>query len=284
MTLLYTPWLCTLDQVRQHQSLLNVVAEQKDNALLRKFIAEASAEFCEDLDRIPMPYLQTRQQFTKSGRLLKFDEDLLEIISLTYGTTTVDTSQYGFMPANSYPKAYLSAERQGCSGFPFWPSARGKILLNGVWGYVPHYPRCWKDSGVALTATLADTQIPLTVTSDDAALLDVGMYLKTFDVSGEVMQVTDIRDEIITLSRGELGTTAAAHVGTSPSPIKLFRYVQREDISGAVIEKVVYKYKAKDRIGGRVVVLEGGSVGVLDMEKSVYDTIERHRREEAFQA
>lgn len=283
---LYQPWLCTLDYVRLRQDLMDVDAEMKDDLLLRRFIASASAEFIERVGRTPMPFLQTRQQMSSNARILSFDEDLLDATTLMFGETEQTLSRYTFWPLNRRPSRYAQASlASGCVPFPVTcTGSTGAIQLAAVWGYVPHYPNCWPLLGIDLIANVTAIQTELTLTSDQNALIEIGMYLKLED---EVLWVANRREDnagvILTLTRGELGTVAVLHTATVLLPLALRRFQQREDIAAAVAGMVLYKYKTKDRIGSQVIVYDGGGVTVEDMDRSIYDTIALHRRKDGFQ-
>lgn len=276
----FTPLLCTLDQFRLHRSLMDVPAEAKDNALMLDLIEQSSADFIGEIRRVPMPFIDLREQQSMSARILSFDADLLEIRSLYYGTVALDADHYQLSPLNTWPKRYLEAVRGSCEPLPCWPSSRNPILLAGVWGYVPHYPVCWKPI-FKLVANLTTTATTATVTDDEMARLEIGMYLRTaYDVDGlfEMMQVAALKDNVVTFSRGELGTTATVQTATTLAPVQMWRFQQLPDIAGAVMEMAAFKYLHKDAIGATVKVYEGGIVSVESLDVSVMKTIIRHRR------
>lgn len=269
MTLLYTPDLVTLDYVRAHRRF--DTAETDDNLLLQQLIHEASADFAEAIARIPMPYVATRTQDYSDPYYIELDEDLLTLTAFTNGDgETITGASFALRPANVYPKRELVLKAGSGSTLVYESDVEDAFSLDGIWGYVPQYPTCWKDTGQDVPVggmTASSTQMILA----SAALFEVLQYYRVGD---EVIQVTAISTNTITHTRGELGTTAVSHLATDG----IDRFQQRSDIMGAVREIAVYRYKAKDRVGGRVTVYDGGAVEVDDLDPLVMKAITRHWR------
>lgn len=266
---LYTPDLATLAQVRAHRRFQQT--ETADDALLTQFIHEASAELIQKLGRVPMPWIQTRlidytdETVREDERELRVDEDLLSVTTLTNGDgVAISGSNYRLLPHNRYPKRLIKLKPDYV--FTYDEDPDGAISVAGEWGYVPHYSIAWVTS--AFTSPTINSSV--TSISVTAHTFQVLQYIK---IGSEVMQVTATSTNAITVTRGELGTTAAAH--TSGDAIAYYRQIP--DIVSAVTEIAVYKYKHKDSLGARVTVYDGGVVTSEDLAKSVGETIERHR-------
>ncbi len=268
----YTPWLVPLEYVRQHRTLTDV--ETQDDDLLSELIAEASAEFIAALQRIPMPYVDSKQFGADrvSGLDLKLRDDLLAVTSITDGNgASVSGSDYNLRPDNHYPKHTI--ELLSISG-SWWgaPYREDRITVAGTWGYVPHYLNgAWRQL-TTLSANLSTTTgLTLTLTSTEG--LSVGDYLKvdneTFGYITAVTSTTVTVDE-----RGALGTTAATH--TSSTAVYVYR--QLPDIMKAVRAMVVYAYTSKDKIGGTTRIYDGGTLVVEDLDPSVDAARKRHMR------
>lgn len=270
---LYQPMLCTVNYLRQHRGLTTV--ETSDDALLMSFIQEASNEVIESMKRVPHPYVQTRSYDYGGGFMpdiytLNFDEDLLELATLTNGdSNTISSTNYVLRSANTYPKWRIQLKSGGATAFTYPATGvQDAISIAGIWGYVPHYPAAWK-ALTTLNGGLTDTATSVVLAS--GTLVEVGHYLK---VDSEQMLVTAISTNTATVERGQNGTTAAAHL--TGATVSAFQ--QAQDIKGAVREIAAYYYKAKDRTGGRVTVFDGGSVTVEDLDPRVQKTIDRHKR------
>lgn len=280
---MFNVWLCTLNEVRRHRRL--AVSETDDDALLKDFIINASAEFCAAVRRTPMVYFAEHRfdyskENVKNSRLLMVDEDLLAIATIDNGDgSAVLAANTLTKPANGYPRygVILTVDA--------W--ARGTIAeqcigVEGWWGYVPHYSYCWETVMLLPVGELEDAvATTIDVAEGSGALFEIGQYILADD---EIMQVTAIEAVVIseeltidrlTVERNVLGTTAAAH---TPGTTVLKVYRQLADIRDAVVNMVVYKYLTKDRVGGRVTVFDNNAVTTEDLDRSVYDTIKRHIR------
>ena len=274
---MYQPWLTTLNHVRQHRRL--AATETGDNLLLQSFIRGISQDFVTALQRTPMPYVMTRLfdyggEHMKSARKLLVDEDLLAVTTLTNGDDSVVSSDdYVLIGVNRYPKFGIRLKVNSGVTWLYDDDPEECISVAGIWGYVPHYVTgAWKDSGVDVPAgdmTASATSVALG--GNEGASFETGQYIR---IESETIQVTDIDSDTLTLSRGELGTTAAEHA--EGEDIEIFH--QLEDIKNAVRELVAYRYKTKDQIGGRVQVFQGGVLQVQDVDPMVQETINRHRR------
>lgn len=270
--IVYAPDLCTLDYVRRHRTLGG--SQTSENDLLADLIREASAEFQSAIRRTCMPYLATHafdysRRTVKQPTRLAVDADLLELDGVTNGDgTSIGAVDTLLLPGIGYPKSGVVLKNAT------W--VRGDIdyqclLLEGWWGYVPHYLSCWQAAG-ALPDQLTSSATTVTITNA-TNLYETGQYWKLND---EIVQVTTIAANVVTLARAQLGTVAATHATMDA----IRKYVPLPDIAGAVREIAVYKYKSKDRVGGRVQVFEGGILTTEDLDRSVADTIARHVKRE----
>lgn len=267
----YAPLLVTLDYVRQHRGVSD--AQTKDDALLLSLIQENSADFMQALQRIPMPYVDTKRfsAINVSGYDLKLRDDLLAVTSVTNGNgESVASNLYNLRPDNQYPKHTVELISNGGTGWALGYS-EDRIAIAGTWGYAPHYPTAWR-SLTTLGANVSDTTtrtITLASTSD----VEIGMYLS---VGSETFgYVTDKSNTTVTVDeRGALGTTAA----TASSGATVSAYRQIPDIMKAVRSMVVYAYTSKDKIGGSTRIYDDGTLIVEDLDPAVEQTRKRHMR------
>ena len=280
---MFNVWLCTLDEVRRHRKMTST--EVDDDALLTDLIQNASAELCAALRRTPMVYFAEQRfdyskQYVKSSRLLTVDEDLLAVESVENGNgAAINTANVLLKPSNLYPRYGVILTQDA------WTSGTVKeqcIGVEGWWGYVPHYPNCWRTIATLPASNLDDaSDTTFDITEGSGALFEIGQYLLIDD---EIMQVTartlsvEVSEELtvdrITVERGVLGTTAAAHATAAP----MKKFVQLPDIRDAAVNMTVYKYLTKDRVGGRVTVFDNNAVATEDLDRSVYQTRDRHKR------
>jgi hypothetical protein len=272
----YFPWLITLAYARRHRGLL--ITETGDDALISEFIAESSVEFINAIERVPLPYVDTKLIPPSSvyGLDLRLYDDLLAVTNIANANGEAVTTGYSLRPDNSYPKHTIEL---ASSGAQLWAYVyrEDRVEVAGVWGLVPHYATtAFSGSGISIPAAgLTDTATSLALTSGQGATFEIGQYIAVTTASArEVMQITAISTDTLTLSRAELGTTAAAHTaGDTMQIVSAMR-----DIQAAVRTIVVWKYLHKDQIGSRVLV-PGGTVIVEDLDPQVQKTIERYQRQ-----
>lgn len=270
--MLYAPELVTLDYVRQHRRLQTT--ETADNALLQSLISEASADFQRAADRICMPYVATHTFDYQAPYVLQLrGYDLCAVTTLTNGDgAAVDAANYVLRSPNVYPKWRVELKANASVTFTWDDAPQEAISIAGIWGYVPNYPAFWQASGsVVPVGNLTDSATTATLVSVSG--ISVGMYAK---IDNEVVQVTAVAGFVVTFTRAQLGTTAAAHTAGAI----IYRANVQADIAFAVREMVVYQYLSKDKSGGRVTVYEGGTVMVDDLDPRVRQAIVDHGRKQ----
>ena len=224
----YAPPLCNLAYIRRDRQFQS--SETSDDALLYDYILEASADFGrEGLQRVCAPYLAEQEVGIdqRYGRELHVD-DLLAVTTLTNSNgTTIDAANYNLRPRNIYPRDTIELTAQSGAYWDF-PYVDSSVLVNGTWGYVPHYGTHLRNSGVTVPAgNLSSGATTLTLSTGQGANFSAGDILF---VDSEAMYVTPFTVDTLVLERGQLGTTAAAH--TNPTVIYIYR--QLADIQMAV--------------------------------------------------
>lgn len=266
--MLYTPDLVTLTYVRQHRRLQTT--ETGDDILLQSLINEASADFQRAVGRVCMPYYAAHTFDYQNPYMLTLrGYDLLAVTTLTNGdSATISSGNYVLRSSNLYPKWRVQIKQNASTTFTWSATPEEAISIAGWWGYAPNYPSFWTDTALDIPAgniTSSSTSFTLVSTSG----LEVGMYVKVED---EIMQVTALTSTVVTHTRAELGTTAAAH----NAGVAIYRANALADIQFAVREMVVYQYLSKDRTGGRVQVYDGGVMTVEDLDPRVNRAIREH--------
>lgn len=156
---------------------------------------------------------------------------LLEIVSVVAGTTTltvgtdVDLFPDPTMPpfgtlrlsgACPYDWWYYGTNCSGCGTTPYF------VTVTGWWGYSSDYDNAW----LAVDAVAADMNTSTrTFTVADVDGTNIYGYfprispLAILKIGSEIMQVTATAPETNTVTiakRGDLGSTAAAHLATAP--------------------------------------------------------------------
>lgn len=270
----YAPTLTTLDRVKSRSDITST--NTNDDAIIMRIIRECSAYLQQYALRTFVPYAQEKLYFyaeLTSALELDTKDDLLAITELddTTGDEIV-SADYVLTPLNTYPKRYV---RLANSAFSAPSGLIGQIAVSGIWGYTRRYPECWKASGAVIPAgNLTNSASSVTLASGGAsfAVLD---YIK---VGSEVMQVTARAGEVLTLSRGELGTTPAAH--TSGAAIAI--YQQLPDVEKAAVDLTLWAYRLRNSNESTVSLAGGVSIQFDSAPSSILATMNSYRRSEYY--
>lgn len=281
-------WLTDMNAVLRHRQNADNTAEwdTDDLNLLADFIEQASADVRAELGWLTIPYHATLN-FDWSSEFVSRDSQqlwlfrsapLLEIETLTNGDlNTISSSHYVLRPNNAYPKEIIHLKPSACTAFKAKTSGdwQQAISIAGVWGYVPHYAACWKLTGqlVEETGGIDDEQTDLEVTS--TANFSRGWYLQIEDETLFVEAIAD--DTTLTVERGALGTTAAAHAEYTP----IRRFIHDNIIYRATTEWASYLYKSKDQLGQQVEVYENGLSIQNGLSPRLYQALAKRQRVEA---
>lgn len=252
------------------------------DSALADFIVQASADILGEIGWLPIPYIDTlfldyssTYVSQDSRQLFVTDAPLLEITTLTNGNTSVIAgSGFVLQPNNRYPKRYVNLLTSGGSCTAFVPSALGKwqqaISILGVWGYVPHYERCWINTGqTILTNPLSAGATTLTVTN--AGVFSRGQYLH-LESETVLVVATNTSTNVLTIERGVLGTTPAIHIATTP----IYRYQHVTAIQTACTEWSAYLWKNKDKVGEQIELFDNGVAIAQGLSPRVYRALAQH--------
>ena len=271
-------WLCTLDDVKMRKSSSAGTGSEYDNDQLSLFVEQASADIIRNIESLAVPHIATfkadwsRDYVDYYSRILNVyrDTDILEIASITNGNgSSVASSQYTLKPNNSYPKHQIQLNEN--SIVRWRPANNGNysqvITIVGTFGNVPHYDRCWKDTGVTLTAEIASATVD-TITVSSVAGYSKGNYIQ---IGTETLFVESVDTDanILTVERGVLGTTAATHA--NGSAVKTF--VFKKDLQRATAQWAQYLYDTKDKIGDDIITFNGGVTAPRGMSPLVINAV-----------
>jgi len=177
-------------------ALIPVVSREID-ALTHRFFYELSSTRYYD--------------FQDHWRLI-LDRDLLAVTTFTNGDddVLVDGTDFYTYPLNGPPYRRLHIRTDTGTLFQWSGSLQRALSLAGKWGYSTDYSNSWPDSGDTVQDVGGITAAVTSVTVVDAAVFATRQTIK---VNDEQMLITD-RDtttEVLTVTRGINGTTAAAH-------------------------------------------------------------------------
>ena len=186
-----------------------------DDQVIEDLLEQTSRYIDEQTSRTFYPRVETRYHSVPTEgndrQKLYFDDDLLEIISVTNGDdNTIASTYYNLLPRNDYPK--YAIRLLDTASITWEPSSAGEyeyvIDIAALWGYHNQYSqRAWI-TGTTLGSALNNSSTSATVTS--AALFSPGQIIR---VDNELAFIKSVASSTsLTLeARGENGSTAAAH-------------------------------------------------------------------------
>jgi hypothetical protein len=180
------------------------------------------------------------------------DEDLLSVETLTNGDDNeITSSDYILLRENRYPKYAIQLKED--SSYVWEADSAGNkkqvISVDGMWGW-HHFPN---DMWVSSLDTVRDNPLSNSATSLEVSDADgiAGDAVPTRFQAGNMIKIenefcfvleVDTDTNLLTISRGYNGTTAAQHAqGTT-----IYVYRPMENIVLATIRGVVWRYRQKD--------------------------------------
>lgn len=253
----------TLGAVKRYIEIATTLTT--DDALLIELIREASDTITDQCNRSFVPSTDVRTfSVPRSGLVLELPSDLLTITTITEATVAlVLTTDYTPMPLTA---PYVALRR--VSDVWEWNDT---IVLTGLWGWNNAPSQMWR-SLATLNAAINDSVT--TITPAVATAVDVLSYIK---VDSEVMQVTAVAtgNTSYTVTRGELGTTAASHLISAA----VTRYQQYEPINRAAALRAAHLYRIRANPGGERIEGTQGAFTISPKEPQIVaDTVRKLRR------
>jgi hypothetical protein len=189
------------------------------------------------------------------GSVLKVDDDLLEVNTLTTGngTVTVLPADILLKCGNGYNRMPYDRIELASNGtttvFTFSGTAQKANAVTGIWGYHDAWSHAWLDSldtveGGGITASATS----LTVNDADGA--DANGLTPRFKIQGlikigtEYLYVTarDTATNVLTVTRGVNGSTAAIHA----ADVSIYVYQPITDVVQMVKRLAAWMYGQKD--------------------------------------
>jgi hypothetical protein len=210
----------TLTQMRRilFQQNITTSLDDGDDALIQRYIIQSSDAVKRITGRRFDPYFQDRLHDYQGAYALNLNADLLELDTLTNGNTQVIASSvYLFEPANDYPKWRIRIKRSSSVSFTFTADPEQAISVAGWWGYHTDYDNAYIDT--LETVPIGDLSAGATTFTaiDVDGLNEQGVW--RFEV-GQLLRIDDelilivglnTSTNVVTIRRGQNGTTAAAH-------------------------------------------------------------------------
>ncbi len=231
-----------------------------DDVMIERLLKTAS-KYIEDESAIHfVPYIETRyfdvpKADSLEPRVLRLDDYLLEVITLTNGDgTVIPSTEYTLRPRNRSPHYGI---RLIDNSTYYWASdgagdTHDVIAVNGVWGYHDRYNQAWL-LGSTATEAMDDNETGYDVTS--SSLFAVGNLIR-FD--NELGYVSAIGTNSLTITRHENYSTAATHL----TSINIYIWQPMEQARNAVCEiaKTAYGRRKGESTSSNVTVTAAGVV------------------------
>jgi hypothetical protein len=191
------------------------------------------------------------------GGAIQLWRDLLSVTSITLAGRTLTSDEYVMTDAQPYQRLIIRATSGTGSSW------RDALSIVGTWGY---------PTNEVLSGTIAIGGITDSVTTiTTAATFEVFDLIK---VDSEYMLVTAVTAGVsITVTRAQLGTTAAAHLAGAG----IYRVFVPNDLRLAVTRLVAYLYQKRTDLG-RVTTFIDGTVEITDIPKDLLTIIYGYKR------
>jgi hypothetical protein len=258
--MLYPTTLTTLEAVKQ----LRGTDLNTDDPLFRLFV-RSSGRMIEEYDqRSFVEWRQARAQDWHEYSIM-LDADLLSITSVVDGGGTLLTTDYITQPANEWPKFNLTRVRGHWRHNGVFQQS---ITVTGSWGYHLNPALMWANT-TTLNGAITNTATSITVTS----AANIGTY-DYIQVGTEIMWVSNIAGNVLTVQRGDRGSTAAAH--DSGVTVQVFQVLS--DIRHVATTLADFLWQNKDSYGESVAAIDGAIVIEKQAPQFVRDTLMRYRR------
>ena len=229
---------CTRAQLRSYLGL-DAPKAKGDDSLLDDLIQRASRAIDTHTRRWFYEKLDTREYDYPGRQRLWLDADLLSLTTLTIdGTANTD---YKLRPQNVDAKQWIEMTYGTGSVFEWSDTPQDAVTVLGLWGYHDDYANAWTTSGDTVQNV---TQISASGTALTVTAAETFSERQTIKIGTEQLLITarNITTEVLTVTRGVNGTTAAAHANATA--ITIWRPCA--DIEHIAIRLAGWYYRQKD--------------------------------------
>ncbi len=207
-----------------------------------------------------VPYLDTKKRYfsfmaessfvtpTRLGFAYFLRDFLLEVDEITWaGTTLVEDTDFILMPGDYYPYHFIHFKKSVIDSLS--GDFGDNLSINGWWGYHKSSSQLYQATA-DISVTIDDSATTLTVAATTA--YERWQYLRIED---ELLQISALTDATtLTISRGENGTTAAAH---STKPVSIVKPMR--DIQSLAAAITAHNYKNRNLTTDTIQV---GNIGI----------------------
>ncbi len=234
-----TRWL-TPDALIRRLGLENVTLSETDSARLETALRIAQAEIETLTGRRYVPLLKTVPHWARPGEAaLALRDDLLELAFVR----DADGTEYDVATVAWHGGVVSLPDGVAFPG--------GPVEIGGLWAYHPAPQQAFRQTGAALAATANAAALALTLDDADGAdawgdtpRVRVGHILRLGD---ELLRVTAIAGDTLTVRRAENGTTAVDHAAGTP----VLRFVPAYQAKALALRLASWLYREGDGEHGR---------------------------------
>jgi hypothetical protein len=231
-------------------------------ALIENAIEAASREINNQAGRSFIPFVKTNLYDTPGDIELCLKDDLLEVLTLTNGDTTVITSgEYRLWPYNLYPKASIILRPSSTIA---WQNSttdytQAAISVAGIYAFHGDYDRAW-GTGSTTGSAVGDTTGSSVVVSGSSNF-DPGDIIR---IDNELMLLVSGSGTTLGVERGWNGSTAATHAISTAARI----WKAQPDIVRACLIQAARLYRRNEAVFGTT---GGGEMGVQPIALPMLD-------------
>lgn len=238
--------IVTLHALRRYMGL--DAADTADDDRLLTVLMSAARTIERAAGRRFTPHAAAIRHTWMDAQWLVLRDDLLELTGLTNGDgTEIDLADVLLIPPGD-PAAGLLCLTNGRS-FSWQTTPVAALTVTGVWGWHDRWSEAWQLSGDSVqNAALSAEGTVLTVTDADgldtdgfAPRFQVGHVLRIEDEYLRVIAVNSVTN-MLTVTRGANGTTAAAHAQGMPIEV----YAPPAEVETLVLRWADWLYRERD--------------------------------------
>jgi hypothetical protein len=257
----------------------SAVTDAADDANKVNWIAAASSVIQAECHRSFEPYRATvlydatGEGVSPTSLDLEAGHWLLDLKTLTNGDSSVIASTSYILRGRGYPKYRI--ELLSGTTWTYDTDPQSALSLDAIWGYHEDYDHAWIVTGDTVQDNpLSDSATSLTVTDADGTdarfrtRFGVGMLLKIEDEYLRVRAVNTVTNTL-TVTRGVNGTTAAAHVVTTP----IYSWAVAPDVEQACVQLVAWMERQPGSPGEVIQVMMNQTVIKSDAIPSFVTTV-----------
>lgn len=244
--------LVTLAQVKRYCGIPATYTD--DDALLTRLIIDGEQWAEGAAKRSYKPVIETRLFDWPGQSIMYFDDDLLELITVTNGdalSTAISLSDLYTQPRRGYPKYGVGIKTSANVYWEFQNTPTNAISIKAAWGFHDDWGNAWLDSldkvgdagGInASVTTITVSNVDGSSINGDTPRFSAGMLIKIESEWLEVTAATNSTTDTLTVIRGARGSTAATHALNTA----IYVFQPHRAITGAICAYVHWRYNQKN--------------------------------------